>query len=226
MMEKPSSVWPEVLHDRLRTRRIIAVLVIDDLDDAVPVAESLVGGGVDIMELTLRTPIAFDALRVIRDRVPGMCAGMGTVLTAEQCRRAKELGADFAVSPGFNRSVVAAALECGLPFGPGIATPSDIEGAWELGCSILKLFPAEPLGGLDYLSSMNAPYQHLDLSYIPLGGVNEGNLSEWLGRREIIAVGGSWIAPRELIREHRWAEIERRALSARRIADETEETGS
>lgn len=218
-----NSMWPEKLRARLSERRIIAVLMIDSLDDAVPVAESLVRGGVDMMELTLRTPVAFDALKAIRDRVPGMSAGVGTVLTPEQCRQAKDLGADFAVSPGFNRSVVGAAIECGLPFGPGIATPSEIEGAWELGCNILKLFPAEPLGGLEYLSSMNAPYRHLNLSYIPLGGVNENNLSEWLARPEIIAVGGSWIAPRDLIGERDWTEIENRARNARSIADDIKE---
>jgi 2-dehydro-3-deoxyphosphogluconate aldolase / (4S)-4-hydroxy-2-oxoglutarate aldolase len=226
MMSGPNLMWPEDLRARLGNRRIIAVLMIDRVDDAIPVAESLVRGGVDMMELTLRTPAALDSLKAIRHRVPEMSAGVGTVLTPDQCRQAKDLGADFAVSPGFNRSVVASAIECGLPFGPGVATPSEIEGAWELGCNILKLFPAEPLGGLQYLSSMNAPYQHLGLSYIPLGGVNENNLSEWLVRPEIIAVGGSWIAPRDLVKEQNWGEIEKRARTARRIADRILEAGS
>lgn len=222
-MVEHRSIWPAELRQRLADRKIIAVLMIDELDDAVPVAEALIRGGVDMMELTLRTPVAFDALRIIQDRVPAMTAGVGTVLTADQCRQAADLGADFAVSPGFNRTVVSTAIDVRLPFGPGIATPSEIEGAFELGCDILKLFPAEPLGGLPYLSSMNAPYKHLGLSFIPLGGVNEGNLGQWLATPEIVAVGGSWIAPRDVIRTRNWAEIEQRAHNARHIAEMAKE---
>ncbi|MCG8479128.1 MAG: bifunctional 4-hydroxy-2-oxoglutarate aldolase/2-dehydro-3-deoxy-phosphogluconate aldolase [Spirochaetales bacterium] len=226
MMNNGMVAWPDKIRSALAMRRIVAVLVIDDPADAEPVARALVAGGVDIMELTLRTPIAFEALARIRDAVPRMIAGVGTVLTPEQCRKAHAVGADFAVAPGFRRAVVEAAIEVGLPFGPGIATPSEIEAAYELGCTILKLFPAEPLGGLPYLTSMNAPYAHLNLSYIPLGGVNEENLERWLLREEIIAVGGSWIAPRSLILERNWDEIERRARASRAVVDAVTEASS
>ena len=214
--------WPEELKQNLYKKRIIAVLVIDNVKDAVPTAQALLRGGVDIMELTLRTTKAFEALQAIRTEVPGIIPGVGTILTADQCAQAKNAGAEFGVAPGFNPDVVRAAISEGLPFGPGIATPSDIEGAYQLGCDIQKIFPAEPLGGASYLSNMNAPYSHLGIGYIPLGGVNPGNLKAWLEVPEVIAVGGSWIAQRKLIQECRWDEIERRAREARSIATEVE----
>lgn len=197
---------------------VIAVLVIDDADDAVPLARSLLAGGVGAMELTLRTPAALDALRRIRQEVPEMVAGTGTVLTREQVRQVKAAGAQFAVAPGMNRNVLEEAAAQELPFAPGIATPSDIEAALEFDCRIMKFFPAVPSGGLDYLKSMAAPYLHLGLQFIPLGGLTEGTLHEWLGSPLVCAVGGSWIAPRELINEKNWGEITRRAANATSIA--------
>jgi 2-dehydro-3-deoxyphosphogluconate aldolase/(4S)-4-hydroxy-2-oxoglutarate aldolase len=215
--------WPADLRSKLEKKKIIAVLVIDNLKDAVPTAKALLNGGVDIMELTLRTPAAFNALERIRREVPEMLPGVGTILVPEDCRRVMDAGASFGVSPGFNPDVVRAAIDAGLPFGPGIATPSDMEGAYSLGCDIQKIFPAEPLGGVDYLSSMNAPYSHLGIRFIPLGGVGPSNLRSWLEQPEVIAVGGSWIAQRALIREGRWDEIEKRARDARVIVEELEE---
>lgn len=197
---------------------IIAVLVIDDAADAVPLAEALLAGGVGAMELTLRTPAALDALRRIREKVPEMAAGVGTVLTQEQVREVKAAGAQFAVAPGVNRRVLDEAVKQDLPFAPGIATPSDIEAALEFNCRVMKFFPAVPAGGLDYLKSMAAPYLHLGLQFIPLGGLNEENLSEWISSPLVCAVGGSWIAPRDLIREKNWKEITRRAANAANIA--------
>lgn len=215
--------WSVDLRSNLKKKKIIAVMVIDDLKDAVPTAKALLNGGVDIMELTLRTSAAFDALELIRREVPEMLPGVGTILVPEDCRRVRDTGAAFGVSPGFNPEVVKAAIDAGLPFGPGIATPSDMEGAFRLGCDIQKIFPAEPLGGVDYLSSMNAPYSHLGIKFIPLGGVGPSNLRSWLERPEVIAVGGSWIAPRALIKERRWDEIEKRAREARIVVEELEE---
>ncbi len=197
---------------------VIAVLVIDDAADAVPLAQALIAGGIGAMELTLRTPAALDALRQIREQVPEMTAGTGTVLTCEQVREVKAAGAQFAVAPGLNRRVLEAAAAEDLPFAPGIATPSDIEAALELDCRVMKLFPAVPLGGLEYLKSIAAPYLHLGVQFIPLGGLNEQNLREWISSPLVCAVGGSWIAPRDLIREKAWAEITRRAQAASTIA--------
>jgi 2-dehydro-3-deoxyphosphogluconate aldolase/(4S)-4-hydroxy-2-oxoglutarate aldolase len=199
---------------------VVAVLVIDEVADAIPVAETLLEGGIRCMELTLRTPCAIDALKAIRRAVPDMTAGIGTVLTRDQVREIKAAGAAFGVAPGLNRNVLDEAAKQNLPFAPGIATPSDIEAALEHGCRIMKFFPAEPFGGLAYLKSMAAPYDHLNLQFIPLGGLNENNLRLWLESPLVCAVGGSWIAPRNLIREKNWDEIRRRAQVAATIAEE------
>jgi 2-dehydro-3-deoxyphosphogluconate aldolase/(4S)-4-hydroxy-2-oxoglutarate aldolase len=197
---------------------VVAVLVIDDPEAAVSLARTLLEGGISAMELTLRTPAALDALRRIRTQVPEMTAGVGTVLTREQVRGVKAAGAAFGVAPGLNRNVMDEAEKQDLPFAPGIVTPSDIEAALEHGCRVMKFFPAEPSGGLAYLESMAAPYLHLGPRFIPLGGLNEANLSSWLASPLVCSVGGSWIAPRKLIQEKNWPEIRKRAEAAAAIA--------
>ena len=192
---------------------VVAVLIIDDPDDAVPVAENLLKGGIRAMELTLRTDAAFDALRAVKAAVPDMLAGVGTILTTQQVSQVKQIGVDFGVSPGLNPRVVKAAESADLNFAPGISTPSDIERAVELGCRLLKFFPAESAGGLKHLQSMAAPYNHLGLEYIPLGGINLGNMTDYLSTPLVPAVGGSWIAPRDLIHNKDWDGI---AANARR----------
>jgi len=199
MQPTSSGLFPASLRSRLRTTGVVAVLVVDDVDRAVPLARTLVAAGVDIMELALRTPSSLDALDRIASAVPEMMAGVGTVLSPDQVVEAKRRGAAFLVAPGTNRAVLEAAAKHGIPFAPGIAVPSDIETALEYGCRVLKYFPAEPQGGLAYLRAIHAPYAHLGLEYIPLGGVSEGNCREYLAERHVIAVGGSWIAPREKI---------------------------
>ena len=189
------SQLPEAIRQRIESCGVVAVLIIERVEDAVPVAQALLDGGVTAMELTLRTPVAIDALRVIRQEVPDMLAGIGTILTPHQVQEVVAAGASFGVSPGTNPRVIQEAQQAGLPFAPGVATPSDVEVALELGCRELKFFPAEPSGGLPYLKSMAAPYFHLGVKFIPLGGVNANNLETYLGDPCIAAVGGSWLAP-------------------------------
>lgn len=202
---------------------IIAVLEIENAENAVALAENLLEGGVRAMELTLRTPAALDALQAILKNVPEMTPGVGTILTPEQVRKVKAMGASFGVAPGLNRRVMREAEEQELPFAPGIATPSDIESALEFGCRTMKFFPAEPQGGMGYLKSAAAPYKHLGLQFIPLGGLNEQNLRSYLQSPLVAAVGGSWIAPRDLIRGKEWGEIRKRAATASAIAREIKE---
>lgn len=204
-METP--LFDAQLADRISAAGVVAVLVVDDAKDAVPLARALLDGGVRVMELTLRTPAALDALRAIRHDVPDMIAGIGTILTVEQMYAAREAGAAFGVSPGCNPHVLAAAREEGFPFAPGIATPTDIEHSLEYGCRLLKFFPAEQLGGLPYLRAMAAPYAHLGLRYVPLGGLTEANAATYLKDPLISAIGGSWIAPRDVIKANDWATI-------------------
>jgi 2-dehydro-3-deoxyphosphogluconate aldolase/(4S)-4-hydroxy-2-oxoglutarate aldolase len=207
----------DVLCDKMYQSGVIAVLVIDDVKDAVPLARALLEGDVDIMELTLRTPVAMDALEEIKNNVPEMIVGIGTVLTGDQVRQIKKLGAAFGVAPGLNPNVVKTAQQEGLAFCPGIVTPSDIECAIELGCNVLKYFPAEPAGGLAYLKSMTNPYTHLGLKYIPLGGLSQDHLRAYLEFSAILAVGGSWIAQRDTIRKNDWKTITDNARRASRV---------
>ncbi len=216
-MHNRISYMNDALCDKMYQSGVIAVLVIDDLKDAVPLAYALVDGGVDIMELTLRTPVAMNALEEIRKNVPEMMVGVGTVLTPDQVRQITVLGAAFGVAPGLNPNVVRTAHEEGLPFCPGIITPSDIECAVELGCNVLKYFPAEPAGGLAYLESMANPYTHLGLKYIPLGGLNQDNSKAYLRSPSILAVGGSWIAKRDMIKKNDWKTITENARQASNI---------
>jgi len=209
-----TSLRPRVV-PRIETFGVIAVLVVDRAEDAVPLAKALLAGGVGVMELTLRTPAALVALKAIRASVPEMIAGVGTILTPAQVQAAKDAGAAFGVAPGMNPRVLAAARAAGLSFAPGITTPSDIEAALECGCRLLKFFPCEASGGLPYLKNIAAPYAHLGLKYVPLGGLNEKNMAGYLSEPIVGALGGSWLAPRELIGD--WKAITARCAAASEI---------
>ena len=212
-----NKLFTEEMLKRISKTGVIAVLVIDDEEDAVPLAHALLGGGVDIMELTLRTPAALGALRRVKAEVPEMMCGAGTVLTVEQVDQVSDAGSDFAVSPGMNPKIVARAKEIGLPFAPGICTPSDIEAAIELGCRLLKFFPAESMGGLKHLKNISAPYNYLGLQFIPLGGLNQDNMGSYLDSPSVIGIGGSWIAKKDVINAKNWDVITANAKAATEV---------
>ncbi len=209
---------PKELHQKLAESKIIAVLVIEDAVDAVPAARALIKGGVNAIELALRTPLSIEAIKHIRVEVPEMILGVGTVLTQDQVDEIQAIGVDFAVSPGINATVAGHALEAGLPFAPGIMTPSDIELALDLGCTTLKYFPAESAGGIKHLLGMAGPYLHRNIDFIPLGGVSPDNLKDYLGISQVTAVGGSWIATKDKISAKDWRGITDAAKSAMDIA--------
>ncbi len=200
----------------IEEKKIIAVLTIEDVKNAVPVAQALKAGGVTAIELTLRTPVALEAIKRIRSEVEGVTIGAGTVLCPKQVDEVIAAGAHFAVSPGINPRVVKAAKEAGIFFAPGIMTPSDIECALEFDCKLLKFFPAGTTGGMKHLKAMSAPYNHLGLKYIPLGGITCANVKETLSEKIIAAVGGSWLATPELIKAGEFAKIQ--ALAAEAMA--------
>ena len=208
------------LGKKIQRSRLIAVLVIDRVEDAVPVAEALLRGGVDIMELTLRTPVAIDALKEIRSKLPEMTAGIGTILEKPQVDQVIEADAAFGVSPAVNTEVMEYAREKGLPFGPGIMTPTDIDQSVACGCRLLKFFPAESSGGLKHLKNISAPYAHLGLKFIPLGGINVDNMRDYLHSNLIAAIGGSWLAPRGLIKNQDWHRVEMNASEARAMIED------
>jgi 2-dehydro-3-deoxyphosphogluconate aldolase/(4S)-4-hydroxy-2-oxoglutarate aldolase len=205
---------------KLEEKGIIAVLEIERETDAAPVAEALREGGITAIELALRTPASEPSITIIAEKVPEMMIGIGTIIEQGQAARIKCCpGVAFGVSPGINAGIVKEAISCGLPFAPGIATPSELELALSLGCRIVKFFPAESMGGLTFLKSMDAPYKHLGVRYIPLGGVSQDNLASYAAVKQIIAVGGSWIANKELIKAGAWKDITGRAKAAKETWD-------
>jgi 2-dehydro-3-deoxyphosphogluconate aldolase / (4S)-4-hydroxy-2-oxoglutarate aldolase len=212
-----NSSAPQALHAHLHRTGIIAVLMLDDADAAVPVARALLAGGVDCIELTLRTEAAMEALKRIRSEVPEILVGVGTILTPQQVNEVKAAGAAFGVAPGMNPRVVSEAARIGLPFSPGVCTPTDIELAIEQGCRVLKFFPSEPCGGLAYLLTIAAPFAHLGVKYIPLGGVGAANAEQYLQEPCVLALGGSWLAPREAIQRQDWHSITTTAAAASAI---------
>ena len=205
---------------RLMATKLVAVLVVDDVEQAKHVAGALLKGGVDAIELTLRTPAALDAISVVSAQFPELVVGAGTILTTGQVEAALEAGAEFGVAPGLNRSVLQAAIDHGLPFAPGVMTPSEIDVALlEFDCKLMKYFPAESCGGLSHLASMVAPYQHLDPRFLPLGGIDANNLADYVASKWVAAVGGSWLAPRHTILARDWKQITANALEARRMIE-------
>lgn len=199
---------------------IIAVLIVDEVKHSVPLAHALLAGGVDTIELTLRTPAALDAAKVIKQEVPEITLGFGTVLTVEQVKAVVDVGADFAVSPGCNPKIISEAHKQGLSFAPGIMTPTDIEIAIQEGCRILKFFPAATSGGIKHLESMSAPYNYLGLKFIPLGGCNMENAPSYLQSNLITAIGGTWVAKRNLIQAEDWETITKNAKEIRNLIAE------
>lgn len=208
------SLFPADMLQCLEGSGVVAVLIIDDAAHAVPLAKALLAGGVRAMELTLRTDAAIDGLRQIRAEVPDMLAGIGTVLHPDQIDEVVDAGGQFAVSPGLNPDVVIRAKEQSLPFAPGVMTPTDVEQAIELGCRELKFFPAVPSGGLAMLNSLRAPYAHLGIRFLPLGGVHADNMTDWLQNPGVFAVGGSWLAPKDAIAGGQWDRIQSIAADA------------
>lgn len=202
---------------KIEKTKVVAVLVVDNKEHAKPLAESLLKGGVDAIELTLRTDAALETTKIIKKEFPEITLGIGTVLTTDQVKAIADLGVDFAVAPGCNPRVIEAAIKHGLSYAPGIMTPSDIEIAVELGCRVLKFFPAEAMGGLSYLKNISGPYMHLDLKFIPLGGININNAGAYLGSPLVTALGGSWIAKRDMIQGEQWEQITKNAREIREL---------
>lgn len=200
------------LFDEFHDIGVIPVLEIDRAEHAAPLAESLLAGGLPIAEITLRTEAALDAIRAIARGVPDVLLGAGTVLNLEQAEAAREAGAQFLVSPGMAEDVVLWAQAHQLPILPGAVTPSEMMRGMQLGLSILKFFPAETMGGLKAMRALSDPFPHL--RFIPTGGINASNLAEYLQMEKIHAVGGSWMAKRQMIAEGQFDKITHLAKEA------------
>lgn len=207
---------PNVL-DRVAELGVVPVIAIDSAAHALPLADALLAGGLPVVEITFRTAAAGEVIRILAKERPDLITGAGTVLTPETVKIAVDAGARFAVAPGLNPRVVKAAQELGLPFVPGIANPSDIEAGLELGCRLLKFFPAEALGGTKLLSALSAPYKHTGVRFMPTGGASTANLESYLKIDTVAAVGGTWIAKKEDMAEGKWDLIAQRCREARAI---------
>jgi 2-dehydro-3-deoxyphosphogluconate aldolase / (4S)-4-hydroxy-2-oxoglutarate aldolase len=186
---------------------VVPVIAIDSVDAALPLADALLEGGLPVAEITFRTAAAAAVIAKIAKERPTMVLGAGTILTAENLGRACDAGAKFGVAPGLNQDVVAEAAHRGLPFMPGVITPSEIEQALALGLTLLKFFPAEAFGGLKVIRALSAPYAHAGVKFMPTGGVSMANLPDYLAEKVIACVGGTWIASREAIAEKKWTQI-------------------
>lgn len=202
------------MFDSLRSYAVVPVVAVDSPDEGLRLCEALIAGGLPVAEITFRTAAAEATIRAAAKRFPEMILGAGTVLTAEQMRKAADAGAKFAVAPGCNPTTIAAARECGMPFAPGVCTPSDVERAVEMGCSLLKFFPAEAAGGVPMLKALLGPYGHLGISFCPTGGVTTSNLADYLAIPQVAFVGGTWVAKKELIKAGRWDDITALAAAA------------
>lgn len=185
---------------------IVPVVKIDRVEDALPLAKALCAGGLPCAEVTFRTEAAAGAIKVMTDNFPDMCVGAGTVLNAAHVDAAIEAGVDFIVSPGLNPKTVKYCIEKNIPITPGTSSPSDIEQAIELGLDCVKFFPAEQSGGLDKIKAMAAPY--VNMKFMPTGGISAKNLKSYLDFDKIIACGGSWMVPADLINAGEWDKIE------------------
>ena len=189
----------------LRAGPVMPVLVIRDAGQAVDLATALVAGGIRTLEVTLRTPAALDAIRQIRDRVPGALVGAGTVLSPSDWQRAQDAGAMFGISPGLTPALLAATRLSSLPFVPGVATASEAMTALDAGFTAMKLFPAEAVGGQALLKSLHGPLPQL--LFCPTGGIHPGNAAAYLALPNVGCVGGSWLAPEAMLAAHDWQAI-------------------
>ncbi len=194
----------------LKSAQIIPVLTIERVEDAVPLASALVSGGVKVLEVTLRTDAAADAAKAIIAEVPDAIVGIGTVLNADDLKRAISLGARFAVSPGATPELLDAAAKSELPFLPGVATASELMQAQARGFNVLKFFPAEQSGGIEMLRALAGPFPHT--RFCPTGGIGGANAAAWLTEPNVVAVGGSWLCPAADVRYANWEVITARCI--------------
>lgn len=201
--------------DVIAAERLLPVAVIGDARAADPLATALLDGGLHSIEVTFRTDAAADAIRAIAQR-PGLAVGAGTVLTPEQVDRAAEAGARFVVTPGFAPAVVRRCQEVGLPVFPGVATATEIQMALDAGVQTVKFFPAAQLGGPGMVKALSAPFR--SVRFIPTGGVNTGNLAEYLAIPAVLAVGGTWMVAPDLLAAGDWAEVTRLTAAAVAVA--------
>lgn len=206
----------KTLEEQFYEYAVVPVVVLDDADDAAPLAEALIKGGLPCAEVTFRTEAAEESIRIMNKKYPDMLVGAGTVLTTEQVNRAVAAGAKFIVSPGFDPEIVDYCLEKKIPVFPGCVSPSEVAQAVKRGLKVVKFFPAEQAGGLAMLKAMAAPYTML--KFMPTGGINAKNLTDYLGFSKILCCGGSWMVKGDMIKNKEFDKITEMTREATELA--------
>ncbi|EGR0695202.1 bifunctional 4-hydroxy-2-oxoglutarate aldolase/2-dehydro-3-deoxy-phosphogluconate aldolase [Vibrio parahaemolyticus] len=206
------------IKEQLKALKVIPVIAIDKAEDIIPLGKVLAENGLPAAEITFRSEAAVEAIRLLRETQPDMLIGAGTVLTREQAIAAKEAGATFIVSPGFNPNTVKACQEIGIDIVPGVNNPSTVEAALEMGLTTLKFFPAEASGGINMVKSLLAPYTDIEL--MPTGGINPANIKHYLAIPRVLACGGTWMVDKKLIEAGNWEELARLTREAVALVNE------
>ncbi|EIU6777592.1 bifunctional 4-hydroxy-2-oxoglutarate aldolase/2-dehydro-3-deoxy-phosphogluconate aldolase [Vibrio parahaemolyticus] len=206
------------IKEQLKALKVIPVIAIDKAEDIIPLGKVLAENGLPAAEITFRSEAAVEAIRLLRETQPDMLIGAGTVLTREQAIAAKEAGATFIVSPGFNPNTVKACQEIGIDIVPGVNNPSTVEAALEMGLTTLKFFPAEASGGINMVKSLLAPYTDIEL--MPTGGINPANIKDYLAIPRVLACGGTWMVDKKLIEAGNWEELARLTREAVALVNE------
>ena len=194
-----------------RANPVMPVMVIENLEQALPLANALYQGGIDVFEITLRSDCALEAITLIKKEMPHCLVGAGTVINPEQMQQAIDAGSDFILSPGLTEALLKKAQETSIPFVPGVASAGDVMLAMDYGQDCLKLFPATQLGGHGMLNALRGPFP--DITFCPTGGVSPDNYQEFIALPNVVCVGGSWIAPAKLVREGQWEAITELAIA-------------
>lgn len=205
---------PDQISTTIDELGVVPVIAMEDPKAALPLADALIDGGLPIAEITFRTAAAKQVIETLARERPNLLVGAGTVLSRGNLEAARAAGARFAFAPGFNPAMAMAARELGMPFLPGVATPSEIEQALSLGYRVLKFFPSEDLGGLKMLNALAGPYEHTGVKFVPTGGVSPANLEAYLACKVVTAVGGSWLARKEDLAAGNWQAIRQRCEEA------------
>ncbi len=206
------------IKEQLKALKVIPVIAIDKAEDIIPLGKVLAENGLPAAEITFRSAAAAEAIRLLRETQPDMLIGAGTVLNREQAIAAKEAGATFIVSPGFNPNTVKACQEIGIDIVPGVNNPSTVEAALEVGLTTLKFFPAEASGGINMVKSLLAPYTDIEL--MPTGGINPANIKDYLAIPRVLACGGTWMVDKKLIEAGNWEELARLTREAVALVNE------
>lgn len=204
--------------DAISDIRVVPVVTIDDVRDAPGLASALVDGGLSVVEITLRTPVAIEAIRRAVAEVPAAIVGAGSVTTAAAAATAIDAGARFIVSPGLDEGVIMTAQDRGVPVIPGIASATELMRAMQLGVDVVKLFPAEVVGGTGMITSLSAVWP--DVRFMPTGGISPANARQYLALRQVLAIGGSWMVPRSAVACGDWAAVTSAAAAAVELAQE------